>query len=87
MKSDTEACGILQVQECLDALAAGKEWQSTRQPQLLEDEDATEASSSTLAPALLMRLVACSTLLASRLLGSACLACTCGAGNGLVDRL
>ena len=47
----------LQVQECLDALAAGKEWQSTRQPQLLEDEDGTEASSSAPVPVMLMRLI------------------------------
>ena len=58
MCQQTQACGILQVQECLDALAAGKEWHSTRQPQLLEDGDETEASTSAPAPALLMRLVA-----------------------------
>ena len=67
-KADTEVCGILQVQECLDALVAGKEWQSTRQPQLLEDEDEAEVSSSALTAALLMRLAACSAVLVSWLL-------------------
>ena len=65
MEVDTEACGILQVQECLDALAAGKEWQSTRQPQRLEDEDGQEASSCAQASAVLMSLVACSIVFVS----------------------
>ncbi|CAK0787529.1 hypothetical protein CVIRNUC_010749 [Coccomyxa viridis] len=34
---------LREVQECLDALTAGKEWQSTRQPQSLEDGDEAEA--------------------------------------------
>ena len=64
MCQQAQACSALQVQECLDALAAGKEWQLTRRPQLLEDGDETEVSSSAPNPALLLGPVACSTLVA-----------------------